>query len=207
MPGGFTCAVFVCSVAPPEALDECGCRHLSSVHVLLPLLLLDLQREARSKNPRRKCKEGYAADCAEGRHDFPLPCDRDTVSIAHSTQSDHPPPQGVGKACKVFVVVLFHHVNNKGRENEHKEADVEGGNKLLSMSVDDGSKELPCSASSVHPNHAENLEEAKTTKGGRGVDTTAQTGEDDQRGTYGDDIDETEGRLHEVESADPALES
>ena len=206
VPGGFTCAVFVCSIAPPEALDEGGGRHLPSVHVLLSLLLLDLQGEAGSENARRKGKEGDATDSAEGRHDFPLPCDRDTVSIAHCAQGDHPPPQGVGKAGKVFVVILFHHVHNKGREDEHKEADVEGGDQLLSVSVDDGAKELPGAASPVHPDHTEDLEEAKTTEGGGSIDTTAEASEDDQRGTDGDDIDETEGRLHEVESADPALE-
>ena len=180
MPGGFTCAVFVCSIAPPEALDERGCGHLPSVHVLLSLLLLDLQGEAGSENARRKCKEGDATDCAEGRHDFPLPCDRDTVSIAHCAQGDHPPPQRVGKTGKVFIVILLDHVDHEGGEDEDEEADVEGGDELLAVGVDDGAQQLPGAAPPVHAHHAEDLEEAEAAQGRGGHHPLPQPGQHDQ---------------------------
>ena len=65
LPGCFTAAVLVRSVAPPETLDESCSWNLPTVHVLLPLLLLNLQGEPRAKDSSWKGKEGDTADGTE----------------------------------------------------------------------------------------------------------------------------------------------
>ena len=89
----------------------------------------------------------------------------------------------MSKAGKVFVVVLLDHVDHEGGEDEDEEANVEGGDELLPMSVDHGAQQFPGPASPVHADHAENLEEAETSESGGGVDPTTKSREDDKRGT------------------------
>lgn len=50
LPRGYTHAVFICCVATPESLDEVGSWLSPPDHVLLPLLLLNLQRESWPQN-------------------------------------------------------------------------------------------------------------------------------------------------------------
>lgn len=199
-------AVLVRSVAPPEALDQRGCRDFPTVHVLLPLLLLNLQGKSGAQDAGRQGEEGDAADGAEGGHDLPLPRHRHAVPVTHRAQRDHSPPEGVGKTGKVLVVVLLHHVDDEGGEDEHKEPDVQGCDQLLSMSIDNSAKELPGASTSIHTNHPENLEEPKSSQGRGSVHPSTKSGENDKRGADGDDVDQAERRLHEVEPADPALE-
>ena len=65
LPGCFTAAVLVRSVAPPETLDESCSWNLPTVHVLLPLLLLNLQGEPRAQDSSWEGKEGDTADGTE----------------------------------------------------------------------------------------------------------------------------------------------
>ena len=159
LPGGLTAAVLVRRVAPPETLDESGGRDLPSVHVFLSLLLLDFQGKARAEDSSRESKERDPADGAEGRHDLPLPGDGDTVSVAHRAQCDHSPPQRVRKTSEVLVVILLHHVDHEGGEDEDEEADVERGDELLSVGVDHSAQQLPSPTPPVHADHPKYLEE------------------------------------------------
>ena len=65
LPGGLAAAVLVRGVAPPQALDQGGCWDLPPVHVLLPLLLLDLQGEPGPQDARGEREEGDPADGTE----------------------------------------------------------------------------------------------------------------------------------------------
>ena len=183
VPGRLARAVLVRSIAAPQALDQGGCGDLPTVHVLLPLLLLDLQSKTRPQNTSWEGKETDATNSTEGGHDLALPCDGDTVTVSNCAQRDHAPPEGVGKAGKVLVVVLLHHVDNEGGEDEDQEADVEGGDELLAVRVHHGAEELPGAAAPVHAHHPQDLEEPEAPERGGGVDAPAQAGEHDQRGT------------------------
>ena len=111
--------------------------------MLLSLLLLNFQCKPGAKNARGKGKEGDAANGTEGRHNLPLPRDRHAVAVSHRAQCDHPPPERVSKAGKVFVVVLLHHVDHEGGEDEDEEADVERGDELLPVGVHHRAQQLP----------------------------------------------------------------
>ncbi len=50
LPRGLRAGVLVGGVAAPQTLDERGRRHPAPDHVLLALLLLHLQREARAQD-------------------------------------------------------------------------------------------------------------------------------------------------------------
>lgn len=57
-PGGHWYGMLIGGIATPQGLDECGRRLPPSDHVLLPLLLLDLQRKSTSQNSLQSNKEG-----------------------------------------------------------------------------------------------------------------------------------------------------
>ena len=132
------------------------------VHVLLSLLLLNLQGKPRAQDARRESEEGDPADGAEGGHDLPLPGDGDTVAVPHSAQRDHSPPERVRETGEVLIVILLDHVDHEGGEDEDEEADVERGDELLPVGVHHRPQQLPGPASPVHPHHPEDLEEPET---------------------------------------------
>jgi len=55
----------------------------------------------------------------------------------------------------------------------------------LSVSVDDGSEELPGAAPAVHSDHAEDLEEAEAAQGGGGEHLAVGRRQHDDGGTHG----------------------
>ena len=57
LPGGLGAGVLVGGVAPPQALDEGGGGHAAPNHVLLTLLLLNLEREAGAEDALANGKE------------------------------------------------------------------------------------------------------------------------------------------------------
>ena len=64
-PRGKTIVSFTDGVAPPQALNECGGGYPAADHVLLPLLLLNLEREPGPENAGRQGEERYAGDGRE----------------------------------------------------------------------------------------------------------------------------------------------
>ena len=146
--------------AGPRLLIMCFCRCCCCNHSLssysswcfistLCSSYLDFQGKARAKNASRKSKEGDAEHGAEAGNQLPLPRLRHCVPVAHRAQRDQTPPEGVGKTCKLVAPcwichVFLHQKHNKGAEDENKEADVKSGDQLLSVSIDDRTKKLPC---------------------------------------------------------------
>ena len=61
LPRGLRAGVLVRRVASPQTLDESGRGYASADHMLLPLLLLDLEREARAEDALKKVKNGIHA--------------------------------------------------------------------------------------------------------------------------------------------------
>ena len=113
LPGGNGYRGMIGSVASPETLNQSCGRLPPANHVLLSLLLLYLQRKTRTqdalqrefqdpflltgtnlgggkkeKTYRGKGEERNAEKGTKGGDDFPLPCHRDGISIAHSAQGN-----------------------------------------------------------------------------------------------------------------------
>ncbi len=81
-----------------------------------------------------------------------LPGDRNGVTVAHRAEGDDAPPERMREAGKVLVVVLLHHVDDEGGEDEHDEADVHGGDQLLEQSFSYLKKITIYTSAKISPN-------------------------------------------------------
>ena len=110
----------------PQTLYQRGCRASSPDHVLLPLLLLDLQCKSRSQNSGRKSKKRNSKESTETRDNFPFPGDGNGVSVAHSADRDETPPEGVGEGAELPLLhVLLHLVHDEGGEHQERNITAE----------------------------------------------------------------------------------
>ena len=121
-------------------------------------------------------------------------------SFAHQS-----PPEGVGETPEHFVLVLLDEVDEERGEDEAEEADVEGGDQLLSVSIDDRPKKLPSATSPIHSHHPQDLKEPQAPQCRCSVHLVAFAREDNHGGTDGDDIYHTERGLDESHPAEDAL--
>ena len=71
----------------------------------------------------------------------------------------HSPPKGVGEIANFFVLFFLDEVDQEREEDQTEEADVDGRDQLLSVSVYDGPQQLPRASASVHAHHTQDLEE------------------------------------------------
>ena len=208
LPSGDAVMTLGGSVASPQRLDESRRGAPPTYHVFLSLLLLNFESEARAEDSRGQREEGDAEEGADAGDHLPLPGDGDAVPVAHRADRDEAPPKSMSKRPEhLGVLVLLHLVDDEAGEHEDQEPNVEGGEELLPVGVDHGAEEFPGAAPSVHPDHAEDLEEPEAPEGGGGVHLVPVAREDDHRGRDGHDVDHAERALEELCPADPALVS
>lgn len=134
-PSGLAAVALAHRIAAPQALDQRGGRHAPPYHVLLPLLLLHLERKAGAEDAGGQREEGDARHGGEAGDELALPGDGHGVAVANGAQSDDAPPEGVGEAGNVLVLVLLDEIEHEGGEDENEEVYVERGEQFL---VDQG---------------------------------------------------------------------
>ena len=78
----------------------------------------------------------------------------------------HAPPECISKIGElVRPDALLAEIDQKGGKDKAKKANVNGGDELLTVCIDDGAEQLPGATATVHADHAKNLKEPKTSKG------------------------------------------
>ena len=117
-----------------------------------------------SETYRWKSKERYCKHREARSNNLSHPSFRHRVPVSDGRHGDHAPPEGVGVAVEVGLApgshgVLLTEVHEVAGEDEAEEADVEGGDQLLSVDVDHGPQQPPRAPLPVHVQHPQNLQE------------------------------------------------
>lgn len=136
------------SMTPPQALNKCCCRRNLPIKMLLPLLLLNLQRESGSQNSSGQCEEADRENRETGCYDPSQPCLGYNITVADSCHGYYTPPERVCIACERLTAVysdmiLLGQVDKVTGEDKAEESDVESCDELLAMDEDYRAEETP----------------------------------------------------------------